>query len=214
MRSFKYALMFVTDDTIRENKLFFAILKAALKGGADIIQLREKNCDTLYFYKRAVAAKKMCKLYNIPLIINDRLDIALAINADGVHIGQNDMPCAIVRALLGKDKIIGLSVSNEKQALEANLLDVNYIGLSPIFATNTKTKHLSAPLGIDGLKKIKLISTKRILCIGGIDIHNTENIIQNGADGIAVISSISKAKNAEIATKNLKNSICQTGLIK
>jgi thiamine-phosphate pyrophosphorylase len=214
MRDFKYSLMYVTDDTIREDTLFFAILEAALKGGADIIQLREKNCDTLSFYKRAVAVKKRCAVYNTPLIINDRLDIALAINADGMHIGQNDMPYAIARALLGKDKIIGLSVSNEKQALEANLLDVNYIGISPIFATHTKTKNLSTPLGIEGLKKIKLISTKRILCIGGIAMHNAENIIQNGADGIAVISSISSAKNAEIATKKLKHIICQTGLTK
>jgi len=214
MRDFKNVLMYVTDDTISENKLFFAVLEAALKGGADIIQLREKNCDTLFFYKRAVAAKKCCERYNTPLIINDRLDIALAINADGIHIGQNDMPYAIARTLLGKDKIIGLSVSNEKQALEANLLDVNYIGISPIFATNTKTKDLSTPLGIEGLKKIKLLSTKRIICIGGIDIHNAENIIQNGSDGIAVISSISRAKNSQIATKKLKNSICQTGLIK
>jgi thiamine-phosphate pyrophosphorylase len=214
MRDFKYALMYVTDDTIREDTRFFAILEAALKGGADIIQLREKNCDTRSFYERALAAKKLCAVYKTPFIINDRLDIALAINADGIHIGQNDMPYAIARALLGKDKIIGLSVSNEKQALEANLLDVEYIGISPIFATHTKTEHLSAPLGIEGLKKIKLISTKRILCIGGIDSSNAKNIIQNGADGIAVISSISKAKNSEIATKKLKNSICQTGLIK
>jgi thiamine-phosphate pyrophosphorylase len=214
MRDFKNSLMFVTDDTIREDTLFFAILEAALKGGADIIQLREKKCDTRSFYKRAVASKKRCKIYNIPLIINDRLDIALAINADGIHIGQNDMPYEIVRTLLGKDKIIGLSVSNEKQALEANLLDVNYIGISPIFATHTKTDHLSTPLGIEGLKRIKMRSTKRIICIGGIDIHNAENIIQNGADGIAVISSISQAKNSEIATKKLKDSICQTGLIK
>ena len=214
MRDFKYSLMYVTDDTIRENKLFFDILEAALKGGADIIQLREKNCNTRSFYKRAVEAKKRCEIYNTPLIINDRLDIALAINADGVHIGQNDMPYAIARSLLGKDKIIGLSVSTEKQALEANFLDVNYIGISPIFATKTKTKHLSTPLGIEGLKKIKLITTKRIICIGGIDINNAENIIQNGSDGIAVISSISRAENSKIATEKLKNSICQTGLIK
>lgn len=204
--------MYVTDDSIENDELFFSILESSLKGGTDIVQLREKNSNTLSFYNRAVMAKKMCKSYNIPLIINDRLDIALAIDADGIHIGQTDLPYSIVRKLLGKDKIIGLSVSNENEAVKANSLSVSYIGISPIFATNTKTENLANPLKIEGLKKIQSISNKPLICIGGINENNTKSIIENGADGIAVVSAISKAENPKTATTNLKNIICKTGL--
>jgi len=212
MAKFDFGLMYVTDDNIREDNLFFFILEAALKGGANSIQLREKYNDTLSFYHRAVITKNLCEKYNIPLIINDRLDIALAVNADGLHIGQKDIPFAIVRKILGKEKIIGLSVSNEIQAIEANELDVDYIGLSPVFATKTKTADLDIPLGIEGLKRIRNLSNKPIICIGGIDISNTIDLIANGADGIAVVSSISKAENPELETTKLKQALCKTGL--
>lgn len=212
MAKFDFGLMYVTDDSIRDDKLFFSILEAALRGGANSIQLREKNNNTLSFYHRAVTTENLCKKYNIPLIINDRLDIALAVNAHGLHIGQKDIPFAIARKILGKDKIIGLSVSNEIQAIEANELDVDYIGLSPVFATKTKTTDLDIPLGIEGLKKIRNLSNKPIICIGGIDICNTIDLIANGADGIAVISSISKAENPELETTKLRQALCKTGL--
>lgn len=212
MAKFDFGLMYVTDDSIRDDKLFFSILEAALRGGANSIQLREKNNNTLSFYDRAVTTENLCKKYNIPLIINDRLDIALAVNAHGLHIGQKDIPFAIARKILGKDKIIGLSVSNEMQAIEANELDVDYIGLSPVFATKTKTTDLDIPLGIEGLKKIRNLSNKPIICIGGIDICNTIDLIANGADGIAVISSISKAENPELETTKLRQALCKTGL--
>lgn len=212
MAKFDFGLMYVTDDSIRDDKLFFSILEAALRGGANSIQLREKNNNTLSFYHRAVTTENLCKKYNIPLIINDRLDIALAVNAHGLHIGQKDIPFAIARKILGKDKIIGLSVSNEMQAIEANELDVDYIGLSPVFATKTKTTDLDIPLGIEGLKKIRNLSNKPIICIGGIDICNTIDLIANGADGIAVISSISKAENPELETTKLRQALCKTGL--
>lgn len=204
--------MLVTDDRIIDDKLFFNVLEASLKGGADIIQLREKNSDTLSFYNRAVKTKEICKKYKTPLIINDRLDIALAINADGIHIGQKDIPYAIVRKLLGNNKIIGLSVSNKAQAIQSNSLDVDYIGISPIFSTTTKTKNLDTPLEIAGLKKIKSIANKPLICIGGINATNTKSIMENGANGIAVVSAISKAENPEIATKKFKNILCKTGL--
>lgn len=212
MAKFDFGLMYVTDDSIRDDKLFFSILEAALRGGANSIQLREKNNNTLSFYHRAVTTENLCKKYNIPLIINDRLDIALAVNAHGLHIGQKDIPFSIARKILGKDKIIGLSVSNEMQAIEANELDVDYIGLSPVFATKTKTTDLDIPLGIEGLKKIRNLSNKPIICIGGIDICNTIDLIANGADGIAVISSISKAENPELETTKLRQALCKTGL--
>lgn len=211
MKQVDYSLMYVTDERITDDSQFLQILESSLKGGVSIVQLREKKLNTKAFYIRALAVNKLCLKYNIPLIINDRIDIALAIGADGVHIGQKDLPAPIARKLLGKNKIIGWSVSNVKQALEANNLDINYVGISPIFNTNTKTKDLDLPLGIEGLKEIKKISNKPIICIGGINIKNTASIIQNGSDGIAIVSAISQANNPEQATTQLKKIICQTG---
>ncbi|MEM9884619.1 MAG: thiamine phosphate synthase [Bacteroidota bacterium] len=211
MRNFDLSLMYVTDDRITDDVAFFAMLEAALKGGATIIQLREKERDTLSFYQRAMRTKERCALYDIPLIINDRLDIALAVDADGVHIGQQDLPAGVTRKLLGKDKIIGLSVSNRLQAQEANALDVDYIGISPIFATSTKREDLELPLGMEGLRAIRKIYTKAITSIGGVHAGNVAEIMRNGSDGIAVVSAISKADDPELATQQLKEIICQTG---
>ena len=213
MYNIDYSLMFVTDDSITDDPTFFNILEDSLKGGATIIQLREKSCNTHSFYKRALKSKTLCIAYNVPLIINDRIDIALAVGADGVHIGQTDMPYEIARKLLGDTKIIGLSVSNTQQALDANNLTVDYIGISPIFNTSTKNIDLAPPLGIEGLKIIRTLFSKPILCIGGIQKNNVADIIKNGSNGIAVISAISKAEYPEKETKKLKEIICQIGLI-
>ena len=205
--------MYVTDDSITDDTAFFKILEDVLKGGASIIQLREKSCNTLSFYNRALKAKALCDGYRVPLIINDRVDIALAADADGVHIGQTDMPYNKARELLGANKIIGLSVSNKEQAIEAENLKVDYIGISPIFNTATKKSDLAPSLGIDGLKMIRPLFSKPIVCIGGIHQKNVADIIKNGANGVAVISAISKAKYPEKETQNLKEIICQTGSI-
>ncbi|WP_282076160.1 thiamine phosphate synthase [Maribacter aquivivus] len=206
-----YALMYVTDDSIKDDNSFFHILEASLKGGATIIQLREKTCDTQTFYQRAVRCKEICEKYNAPLLINDRLDIALAIDADGVHIGQTDMPYEVARRLLGNSKIIGLSVSNKEHAEQPNAQAADYIGISPIFSTNTKTTDLAKPLGIAGLKEIRQLYAKPIVCIGGINKNNTRDLMDHGADGIAIVSAISKADNPEETSRELKNILCKTG---
>jgi|TARA_B110001469_G_C9645155_1_gene325762 thiamine-phosphate pyrophosphorylase len=213
MHKVDYSLMYVTDDSITDDTAFFKILEDALKGGASIVQLREKSGNTRSFYNRALKAKTLCHAYRIPLIINDRIDIALAADADGVHIGQTDMPYSKARALLGATKIIGLSVSNTEQAIEAENLKVDYIGISPIFNTATKKSDLAPSLGIEGLKMIRPLFSKPMVCIGGIHQNNVADIIKNGANGVAVISAISKAKYPEKETKNLKEIICQIGLI-
>ncbi|GAA4850749.1 thiamine phosphate synthase [Algivirga pacifica] len=199
-----YSLMYVTDDRITDDNAFFEILEATLKGGTTIVQLREKQLHTRAFYHRAVESKRLCDLYGIPLIVNDRIDIALAVDAHGVHIGQKDLPVAMARELLQANKIIGLSVSNVQQAHEANALAVDYIGLSPIFGTFTKTADLDPPLGIEGLKVIREVSSKPIVSIGGVDKGNAAEVMTNGSDGIAVVSAISKADNPENATRELR----------
>ena len=213
MHKVDYSLMYVTDDSITDDTAFFKILEDALKGGTSIVQLREKSGNTRSFYNRALKAKTLCHAYRIPLIINDRIDIALAADADGVHIGQTDMPYSKARALLGATKIIGLSVSNTEQAIEAENLKVDYIGISPIFNTATKKSDLAPSIGIEGLKMIRPLFSKPIVCIGGIHQNNVADIIKNGANGVAVISAISKAKYPKKETKNLKEIICQIGLI-
>jgi thiamine-phosphate pyrophosphorylase len=212
MNNIDYSLMYVTDDSVTDGPTFFKILEDSLKGGATIIQLREKQSDTYSFYSRAVQAKALCRIYNVPLIINDRIDIALAVDADGVHIGQSDMPYAVTRELVGNNKIVGLSVSNTQQAIEAENLSVDYIGISPIFNTSTKKTDLANPVGIEGLQIIRALFSNPIVCIGGIQQSNVSEIIKNGSDGIAVISAISKAVFPEKETKKLKEIIWQTGI--
>lgn len=201
------ALIFVTDDRITEDRPFLKILESSLKGGVTMVQLREKKLNAKRFYQRALAVKKLCACYHVPLIINDRVDIALSIDADGVHLGQNDLPVGISRKLLGENKIIGYSVSNEKQAIEANKLEVDYVGVSPIFETITKKTDLEPPLGVEGLKRLKAISKNPLVCIGGITQENAPVILKNGSDGIAVVSAISQAKDPEQVAKTFASII-------
>lgn len=192
---------YVTDDRITADALFFDILQKTIKGGATMVQLREKNSHTKAFYNRALQAKKMCDAKQLPLIINDRADIALAVNAQGLHIGQDDLPYTEARRIMGKEAIIGLSVSNVAQAVEAASLGVDYIGVSPLFATQTKTQNLEPPLGLKGLAAIREVFTGPIVVIGGITLENTAQAVAYGADGIAVVSAISKAEDPFTSTK-------------
>lgn len=211
MGTVDFSLMYVTDDRIKNDDSFFGILEASLRGGATIVQLREKEMSSRDFYHRAIKTKELCKCYSVPFIVNDRLDIALAAEADGIHVGQKDLPAYVVRHWLGNQKIIGLSVSNEAQAREANNLAINYIGLSPIFSTQTKTSDLDQPSGLEGLKAIRSISKFPIVSIGGVQADNAQEVIENGSNGIAVVSAISAAKNPLKATQELKQIVCQPG---
>lgn len=196
-------LMYVTDNRITEDLPFFDILEQALAGGATLVQLREKTLNTHDYYQRALTCKQRCDAYNVPLIINDRADIALAVGAVGLHIGQQDLPYSVAREMLGEKALIGLSVSSEVQAQEAQHLEVDYIGVSPLFATQTKTQDLDPPLGLDGLAQIRKLFTGPIVVIGGVNTQNTAQAIAHGADGIAVVSAISGAADPKKATKEL-----------
>ena len=162
----------------------------------------EKNLDTRHFIEEAVLLKKALEPFGVPLVINDRVDVALASDADGVHIGQSDMPYSKARELLGKEKIIGLSVENLQQVAEAEALDVDYIGVSPVFATPTKTD-TATPFGLEGLRKAASISSHPIVGIGGINASNAAGVMVSGADGIAVVSAIAGAESPRKASKEL-----------
>lgn len=199
---FDLRLYLVTDGLLSLNRSLSWIVEEAVAGGVTMVQLREKDCSTREFIERAAEIKQILAPYGVPLIINDRVDVALAVDAEGLHIGQNDIPYPIARKLMGKDKIIGLSVEFVEQALEANYLDVDYIGISPVFGTPTKT-NTAPPFGLEGLREVKRISKHPAVAIGGISVHNAKDIMQAGADGIAVVSAICSANSPRDAAKHL-----------
>ena len=182
------------------------IVLQAVDGGVAYVQLREKDVSTRFFVQEAKRIKKFLSSYKIPLIINDRIDVALACGADGVHIGQEDMPYAIARKLMGPKAIIGLSVEDWGDVEESQKLDVDYIGVSPVFPTPTKTDTKGA-WGLSGLAKIKAFSRHPLVAIGGINESNAREVIAAGADCIAVVSAICAAPNPAAATRNLKSII-------
>lgn len=206
---FDLSLYLVTDRSLLLGKTLEFVVKEAVEGGVTMVQLREKECSSAEFYHLAVNMKQLLAPYAIPLIINDRLDIALACDAEGLHIGQSDLPYSIARKLLGPDKIIGLSVENTEDVINANKLDVDYIGISPVFDTNTKTDTAKA-LGLEGVREIGKLSVHPSVGIGGINQANAKEIIEAGADGISVVSAIISAedprRSAEILSTIVKQS--------
>lgn len=206
MKEFDLSLYLVTDSSLSLGRPLEYVVEEAVKGGVTMVQLREKTCSSKAFYERAIRLKKCLRPYNIPLIINDRLDIALACDADGLHIGQNDIPYTVARKIFGKNKIIGLSVENIQDAIEANKLDVDYIGISPVFGTPTKTDTAQA-LGLSGVREITQISRHPSVGIGGINTSNAQDIIHAGAHGISVVSAIMSANNPQQAASQLSEII-------
>ena len=196
-----YRLYLVTDQQ-QDLTTLINVVKAAVAGGVSMVQVREKSDDIQSFITRALAIKEVLQGSEVPLIINDRVDVALAVDADGVHLGQSDMPAHIARRLIGPNKLLGLSIENEQQLIEANQLPLDYIGLSAIFSTPTKT-NIKKQWGIDGLQKALKISRFPVVAIGGINQTNLQEIIQTGVDGIALVSAICHAQDPQQTTSNL-----------
>lgn len=187
-------LYLVTDDSITDDAKLLGIVESALKGGVTLVQYRDKKTSAAKMYQRAKLLKSLTGHYNVPLLINDRLDIALAVNAEGLHIGQSDLPYSVARKILGPKSIIGLSVENLEQAKIAEGLDVDYIGVSPIYKTPTKTD-TENPFGLDGLKAVHQISRHPLVAIGGIKLNNATDVIKAGATGLAIVSGLSTSPN-------------------
>lgn len=203
MKAEQLRLYLVTDRPLSLGRDIAWVVEEAVKGGATMVQLREKDIDTREFIALAQRLKPILKDAGVPLIINDRVDVALAVDADGVHIGQSDMPYDIARRLLGPDKIIGLSVENMDEVLEANSLDVDYIGVSPVYSTATKTD-TAPPFGLVGLKKAVELSAHPAVAIGGMNAATAPDVLATGVDGIAVVSAICSAPDPQEAARRLK----------
>jgi len=174
-------------------------------GGATLIQLREKQMPAREFYEQAKAAVVIAAQRGVQLIVNDRVDVALAVGAHGVHLGQDDMPPEAARKLLGLDAVIGFSTHNLEQATEASKLPIDYLAVGPIFATTTKSD-TSPVLGLDGLRTVRrAIGEFPLVAIGGITQANARAVIEAGADSVAVISALlSDPSEISEATRKLK----------
>ena len=204
----KWDLYLVTDRELHGNRPIPELVRSAVRGGVTVVQLREKDISTRDFLAEALEVKKVLKNKNIPLIINDRIDIALAADADGVHLGNNDMPIEYARKILPTGKIIGLSAESVEDAIAADRKGADYIGVSPVFTTPTKPE-LETGLGLKGLRQIRMVTRLPLVAIGGLNISNAEEVIQNGADGIAVVSAICAAPDPEKAAEDLAKIIEQ-----
>lgn len=195
-------LYLVTDRGLAGDRPLEEVVLAAVEGGAGVVQLREKELATREFVESARRLKALLEPRGIPLIVNDRGDVALAAGADGVHLGQEDMAYPDARALLGPDAIIGLSVETPEDVREAEGFDVDYLGVSPIFPTPTKTDTKGA-WGLDGLAEVRRMSRHRLVAIGGLNATNAADAIRAGADAVAVVSAICAAADPRRAAEEL-----------
>lgn len=192
-------LHLVTDEALCGPRGVLAVVEAAIAGGARVIQLREKSLATRAFVERARALKRLLGPFGVPLLINDRLDVALACGADGLHVGQDDLSPTEARRWL-PDAIIGLSIEHPDQLAAAGHEPVDYYGVGPIFATPTKADAAPA-LGIAGLQQLRAATGRPLIAIGGIDTDNAAAVIAAGADGLAVVSAICAAADPEAAAR-------------
>lgn len=192
----------VTDRHWLNGATLYSQVEKALKGGVTFVQLREKSLDESAFFQEAVELKKLCKEHKVPFVINDNVEIALKMGADGVHVGQSDMEAGDVRAKLGPDKIIGVSANTVEQALLAEKRGADYLGVGAVFPTGSKDD--ADDVSIETLKNICEAVSIPVVAIGGISKHNVAELAGSGIDGIAVISAIFAQEDIEEAANDLR----------
>lgn len=201
-----YTLYLVTDRGLSLGRPTPEVVKDALQGGVTCVQLREKNCSTREFIAEARALKALLCDTGVPLFINDRVDVALAVGADGVHLGQSDMPIGDARRLLPPGTLVGISAESLDEAVTAAKEGADYIGIGPVFATRTKTD-TAPPMGPEGVREIREAVGIPIVGIGGIGPDNAAEVIAAGADGVSVVSAIVSAPDPKDAARSLKKAI-------
>jgi len=198
-----YSIYLVTDSELMSTETVEQAVEQAIKGGCTLVQLREKKLSSLDFYNTALKVKTITDHYNIPLIINDRVDIALAVDAAGVHVGQSDLPAKIVRNIIGNDKILGASASSLTEDMQAEKEGADYLGVGAMFITGTKTD--AELVSLESLKEIKRTTSLPIVAIGGINKDTIPLLADTGIDGIAVVSAIISEKDISMAASSLKS---------
>ena len=200
-REYKHSMYLITDESSCLGKNIYECVEESIRGGANLIQLREKNMPTRDFFNRAVKLKEICRKHNVPFVINDRIDIALAVEADGVHLGQSDMPIEIAKKILGYDKIVGISAGNMKEAISAQKSGADYVGVGAVFTTDTKedADYISKEILCEMTDTLHI----PVLAIGGIKLDNLDYFEDTGIDGICVISDILKNDDCKKRTEKL-----------
>lgn len=202
MKNLDLSLYLVTDKSDDVEK-FLKTIEEAIKGGVNVVQIREKTADTLDFYNLALKVKEITTKYNVPLIINDRVDIALAIDAAGVHVGQSDMPCDVTRRLIGEDKILGVSAATVDEAKKAEKDGADYIGTGAVFPTATKDDAPSVTKS--ELKEVVESVNIPVVAIGGINLENASQLKDTGIAGLSVVSAIMSSDNPKKSSGKLLN---------
>lgn len=195
-------LYIILDPSVSPNRALPEVLEQSAKAGARIFQYRNKAASMKEAYAEALQLRRVASDLGVLLIVNDRCDLALAVEADGVHLGQDDLPYAEARTLLGRDKIIGISTHNAEQVKQANEMKPDYIGYGPIFKPGSKQDH-DPIVGLEGLRHIRQLTPLPIFAIGGIHPEQTRAVMQAGANGISVISAVLKAPDVKQAVERL-----------
>lgn len=192
----------VTDRAFSRGRTTLDIVTAASRGGISAVQLREKELSTREFLQEGLLLKEILAAYQVPFIINDRIDIALALDADGVHLGQKDMPVTLARKLLGPQKIVGLSINTLEEIDEEAFAYADYLAISPVFFTSTKAD-ISRPWGLEGIHTARALTHLPLVGIGGINLENAQEVTAAGIDCVAVVTAITSADDPENATREL-----------
>lgn len=195
------SLYVISGRHLARGRDLLAVMAAALAGGATVIQLREKDMTARELVEAGYRLQEMTREHGATFIVNDRVDVALAVDADGVHLGQDDLPVSVARELLGADKIIGLSTHSFEQALAATSLPVDYIGVGPVFATQTKPG--TRPVGVELVSRVSRELSVPFVAIGAIDENNIDGVLSTGARNVAVLSAVVAAPDVTAAATRL-----------
>ncbi len=201
MKKMNLTLYLVLDDKYLEGRDLASTVEQAIQGGITALQYRFKNKSTRQMYEELLVLRNLTKSYNVDLVVNDRVDLALAVGADGVHVGQQDLPPDVVKKLVDDSMYIGYSINSVDQIREVDHLPIDYIGFGSIYETTTKKNYKL--VGLEGLKQAVKITNKPIVAIGGITHYRVQEVLQAGATGVAVVSAILGFEDVKKATESL-----------
>jgi thiamine-phosphate pyrophosphorylase len=200
----RWRLYVITDERLGRGRSHLRIAEAAILGGADVLQLRDKEASSGRLYRAALELRKITREAKVPFIVNDRLDVALAADADGVHVGQEDLPASVARRILGAGKILGVSAETVEEAIRAEEDGADYLGVGPVFEARGTKADAGEPVGLELVEQIRRRCRLPIVAIGGINAENARKVREAGADAVAVISAIVAADDIAQAARQLK----------
>lgn len=208
MKNINWDLYLITEQSLSQGRKTIEIVKKAAAAGVDVIQMREKNLSLRKKFKLGKEIKKICQKYNVDFIVNDRVDLALALGADGIHLGQSDLPLSSARRIVGPEMIIGLSAWQDEEIAAAEAEGADYLGVGAVFTTaSKKLKDRKNGIGVDRIAAISRETELPLIAIGGLNKNNSAQVIAKGADSISVITAITKAENIAVETARFKEII-------